>query len=159
MQPARSALAEGHLVTGKTALRFHQDMLQIFEDLFWKDAPGDPELCGIRAYRHFKIAEVLLSGGERGAALEHLEEAARGYRGLDAKAARWLARLVPQDQLAGRAFVASQRAARLPARDRAPHSPRDRPSPERPPARTQPPGPRRADNAHAVGPRAPRRRR
>ena len=59
---------------------------------------------------------MLLSGGERCAALEHLEEAARGYRGLDAKAARWLARLVPQDQLAGRAFVASQRATKLPAR-------------------------------------------
>ena len=112
----KKRLAEGHLVTGKTALQFHQDMLHIFEDLFWKDAPGDPELCGIRAYRHFKIAEVLLSGGERCAALKHLEEAARGYRGLDAKAARWLARLVPQDQLAGRAFVASQRATKLPAR-------------------------------------------
>jgi glycosyltransferase involved in cell wall biosynthesis len=113
---SKKRLVEGHLVTGKTALRFHQDMLQIFEDLFWKDAPADPELCGIRAYRRFKIAEVLLSGGERCAALEHLEEAVRGYSGLDAKAARWLARLVPQDQLAGRAFVASQRAAKLPAR-------------------------------------------
>jgi len=109
----KKPLAEGHLVTGKTALRFHQDMLQIFEDLFWKEAPEDPELCGIRAFRHFKIAEVLLSGGERRAALEHLEEAVRGYRGLDAKAARWLARLLPGDQLAGRAFIASQRAANL----------------------------------------------
>jgi hypothetical protein len=38
----KKPLAEGHLVTGKTALRFHQDILQIFEDLFWKDAtePG-----------------------------------------------------------------------------------------------------------------------
>ena len=114
--PGKKRLAEGHLVTGKTSLRFHQDMLQIFEDLFWKDAPADPELCGIRAYRRFKIAEALLSGGERGAALEHLEEAVRGYSGHDAKAARWLARLVPQDQLAGRAFVASRRAAKLPAR-------------------------------------------
>jgi GT2 family glycosyltransferase len=112
----KKPLAEGHLVTGKTALRFHQDMLQIFEDLFWKDAPGDPELCGIRAYRHFKIAEVLLSGNERRAALEHLEQAVQGYRGLDARAARWLARFVPQDPLAGRAFVAFRRAATLPAR-------------------------------------------
>ena len=111
----RKQLAEGHVATGKTALRCNQDMLQIFEDLFWKDAPGDPELCGIRAYRRFKIAEVLLSRGERGAALKHLEEAARGYRGLDAKAALWLARLVPQDRLAGRMFVASQRAVNLPA--------------------------------------------
>ena len=112
----KKPLAEGHLVTGKTALRFHQDMLQIFEDLFWKDATEDPELRGIRAYRHFKIAEVLLAGGERRAALEHLEQAVQDYRGLDAKAARWLARLIPQDQLSGGAFVASQRAATLPAR-------------------------------------------
>ena len=113
---SKKRLAEGHLVTGKTALRFHKDMLQIFEDLFWNEAPGDPELCGIRAYRRFKIAEVLLSRGERSAALEHLQEATRGYRGLDAKAGLWFARLVPQDQLAGRAFVASLHAARLPAR-------------------------------------------
>ena len=112
----KKRLAEGHLVTGRTALRFHQDMLQIFEDLFWKDAPADPELCGIHAYRRFKIAEVLLAGGERAAALEQLEEVVRGYRGLDAKAARWLARLAPQDELAGRAFVVSQRGAKLPAR-------------------------------------------
>jgi glycosyltransferase involved in cell wall biosynthesis len=112
----KKPLVEGHLVTGQTALRFHQDMLQIFEDLFWKDTPGDPELCGIRAYRHFKIAEVLLSGGKRRAALEHLERAGQRYRGLDAKAAWWLARLVPQDQLAGRAFVALERATTLPAR-------------------------------------------
>jgi glycosyltransferase involved in cell wall biosynthesis len=112
----KELLVEGHLVTGKTALRFHQDMLQIFEDLFWKDATDDQELRGIRAYRHFKIAEVLLAGGKRRAALEHLEQAVQGYRGLDAKAARWLARLVPQDQLSGRAFVASQRAATLPVR-------------------------------------------
>ena len=39
--PGKKRLAEGHLVTGKTSLRFHQDMLQIFEDLFWKDAPAD----------------------------------------------------------------------------------------------------------------------
>jgi len=112
----KKRLAEGHLVTGKTALRFHQDMLQIFDDLFWKDAPGDPELRGIRAYRRFKVAEALLSRGERRAALELLDEAERGYRGLDAKAARWLARLAPQDQFAGRAFVASQRAAKFSAR-------------------------------------------
>ncbi len=113
---SKAHLAEAHLVTGKTALRFHEDMLQIFEDLFWRDGPADPELCGIRAYRHFKIAEVLLAGGERAAALVHLDEAVRGYRGLDARAARWLARLAPRDQFTARAFVASQRAARLPAR-------------------------------------------
>jgi glycosyltransferase involved in cell wall biosynthesis/CelD/BcsL family acetyltransferase involved in cellulose biosynthesis len=112
----RKPLAEGHLATGKTALRCHQDMLQIFEDLFWKDAPEDPELRGIRAYRQFKLAELLLARGERHAALEHLDRAVQDYRGLDAKAARWLARLVPRDQLSSRVFVASQRAATLPAR-------------------------------------------
>lgn len=109
----RKPLAEGHLVSGKTALRFHQDMLQIFEDLFLKDAPDDAELRGIGAYRHFRIAAVLLRGGDRQAALEHLRQAVRDYRGLDAKMTRWLARLVPQDRIAGLLFAACQRAAGL----------------------------------------------
>jgi hypothetical protein len=109
-------LAEGHLVTGKTATQFHQDMLAIFDDLFWRDAPEDPELQGIRAYRHLKIAEAMLASGQRRTALAHLDQAAAGYRSLDVRGLRWLARLVAHDGLSVSAYRLSRRAASLPVR-------------------------------------------
>jgi CelD/BcsL family acetyltransferase involved in cellulose biosynthesis len=112
----KTPLAEGHLVTGRTATQFHQDMLAIFEDLFWREVPEDPELQGIRAYRHLKIAEAMLAAGRRRPALAHLDKAAARYRSLDADGLRWLARLVAHDGLSARAYRLSRRAVSLPRR-------------------------------------------
>jgi glycosyltransferase involved in cell wall biosynthesis/CelD/BcsL family acetyltransferase involved in cellulose biosynthesis len=112
----KKPLLEGHLVTGKTAVQFHEDMLRIFEDLFWNDAPDDPELSGIRAYRQLKVAEAMLLAGQRRPALDHLERAVQRYRGLDARRLLWLARLLPHDALSSRAYRISRRAGALSSR-------------------------------------------
>jgi glycosyltransferase involved in cell wall biosynthesis len=111
----KAELTEGHLVTGKTAVQFHKDMIGIFEELYLKDAPDDAELQGIRAYRRLRLAEAMLLAGQRGPAIEQLDEAVRHYRGLDAQSMRWLARLLPHDRLPGAAYKLSRRAAALPA--------------------------------------------
>ena len=148
----KKRLAEGHLVTGKTALRFHQDMLQIFEDLFWKDAPGDPELCGHPCLQALQDRRGAALAG-RAAALRSStsKRPRRAIAGSTRRRLLWLARLVPQDQLAGRAFVASRRAVRLPA-GVARRIRRATALPATPPRPRPAPGPRRADNAHAAGP-------
>jgi len=105
--------AEGHLVTGKTAVQFHQDMLRMFDELYWNEAPDDPELAGIRAYRHLKVAEAMMLAGQRRPALDHLEHAVGRYRGLEARRLQWLARIVPRDGLSRDAYRLSLRAGSI----------------------------------------------
>lgn len=105
--------AEGHLVTGRTAVRFHEDMLAIFDELFWNEAPDDPELTGIRAYRHLKVAEAMMLAGQRRPALDHLEHVVGRYQGLDARGLQWLARFVPRDGLSRDAYRLSRRAGSI----------------------------------------------
>lgn len=109
---AKRPLSEGHLVTGKTATQFHLDVLHYHEDFFWRHAPADPELSALRGFRQLLVARAALSQGRRELALEHLEQAARTYPGLDTQALLWLAR-VPQDQVASALYRGSLDAARL----------------------------------------------
>jgi glycosyltransferase involved in cell wall biosynthesis len=108
--------SEGHLVTGKTAIRFHQDMLEIFEDLFMQHAPEDRELQGIRDYRHFKVGEAALLQGDRTLALEHLNLAGRTYQAREVQVARWLARLAGNGGVARRLYAGLLKLEGLPAR-------------------------------------------
>lgn len=114
---SKRPLTESHLVTGKTATQFHLDVLHYHEDLFWRHAPADPELSALRGFRQALVARAALKQGRREVALEHLEQAARTYPGLDTQALLWLAR-VPQDQVASMLYRGSLKGARLAGRVR-----------------------------------------
>lgn len=108
----KALLAEAHLVTGRTATQFHLDVLHALEDLFWKEAPGDPELCALRGFRQVLAAKAALSQGRRELALELLDQAAVSYPGPDTTALHWLARL-PQDRVAALMYRGSQVGLRV----------------------------------------------
>jgi glycosyltransferase involved in cell wall biosynthesis len=94
------SLAQDHLVTGPTAIQFHEDVLRFHEELFVSDAPDDPELRALRGFRQTLVARAALRLGARDVALAYLEEASRSYPGADTRALRLLARAVPQGKLA-----------------------------------------------------------
>ncbi|MFL6601486.1 MAG: glycosyltransferase family 2 protein [Steroidobacteraceae bacterium] len=70
--------SEGHLATGKTALKFLRDMLRAFDDLFWLARPNDGELRAIRSLMQLDMAQVALKTGQRADALQCLREARKG---------------------------------------------------------------------------------
>lgn len=113
----KGTLHEAHLVTGRTATQFHQDVLRFHEELFWKDHPEDPELSALRGFRQSLVARAALTQGQRGVALRALEQAAHSYPGVDTSALLWLARL-PQDRVASLVYRGSQAGARLAGRVR-----------------------------------------
>jgi hypothetical protein len=113
----RRPLTEAHLVTGRTATQFHQDVLRFHEELFWKAAPNDPELAALRGFRQSLVARAALQQGLRDLALRNLEQAARTYPGRDTSALLWLAR-VPQDRLASLVYRGSVAGASFAGRVR-----------------------------------------
>ena len=113
----KGTLHEAHLVTGRTATQFHQDVLRFHEALFWKDHPEDPELSALRGFRQSLVARAALTQGQRGVALRALEQAAHSYPGIDTSALLWLSR-VPQDRVASLVYRGSQAGARLAGRVR-----------------------------------------
>jgi glycosyltransferase involved in cell wall biosynthesis len=70
--------AESHLATGRTALRFLEDMLLTFDDLFWLPRPQDGELRAIRSLMLLDLAQVALRTGQRDRAMQALREAREG---------------------------------------------------------------------------------
>jgi glycosyltransferase involved in cell wall biosynthesis len=111
-------VAEGHLVTGKTAVQFHEDVLRWIDELYCSAAPDDAELAGLRGFRQYLVGKAALLRGDRDVALAALERAARTYRGADATALLWLARLLPRGRLSALACRAGLGAAELPRRVR-----------------------------------------
>jgi glycosyltransferase involved in cell wall biosynthesis len=109
-------LAEDHLVTGKTAVRFHQDVLRLHEELFWNEHPGDPELAALRGFRQYLVAQAAARDGQRDVALEHLRASRATYRAGDARALRWLLTLAPSPALSRRAYELSVLPLRVRAR-------------------------------------------
>ncbi len=109
-------IAEGHLVTGRMATRFHQDVLRFHEELFWRVDPEDPEIAAIRGFRQTLVASAALKQGLRDVALRHLEEAVHTYPGTDTTAMLWLVRSVPDARLASLAYRGSLRGAALASR-------------------------------------------
>lgn len=87
-------LSEGHLVTGRTAATFHEDVLRFQEVLFFDRAPDDPDLAALRGFRQTLVAQAALRLGERELALRHLRQAVKSYPGADTEALLWLARIV-----------------------------------------------------------------
>lgn len=92
---AGQALAEDHVVTGKTAVRFHQDVLEQFERMFWSGRPGDPELCAIRGFRQYLVGEAAARKGQHAVALEYLRASSRTYHARRARELRWLLEVTP----------------------------------------------------------------
>jgi hypothetical protein len=113
----RRPLAEGHLVTGRTATAFHEDVLRFHEELFWNAEPDDPELSALRGFRQSLAGAAALSQGARTAAHAHLEQAVTTYPGADTTAMLWLSRL-PQDRLASAAARGMRKASWMAARIR-----------------------------------------
>ncbi len=109
---------EGHLVTGKTAATFHEDVLRGLEELYLAREPNDPDLLALRGFRSYLAGHWALQLGQRRRALSHLERAAKTYDGPDVEAALWLARALPRDAVAGRVYRASLAAVRFPGRVR-----------------------------------------
>jgi glycosyltransferase involved in cell wall biosynthesis len=70
--------ANGHIVTGKSSLAFIRDWQAAWEDLFWDPHSADSETRGLRALRHYWMAEVALRAGDRHLALDYLHEARAG---------------------------------------------------------------------------------
>lgn len=84
--------SEGHLATGKTALKFLKDMLRTFDDLFWLARPDEGELRAIRSLMLLDMAQVALKTGQRADALQCLREARTGLpRFWRAITLHWLA--------------------------------------------------------------------
>lgn len=105
------APTEGHLVTGATATRFHEDVLRFHEELFWKQHPADPELSSLRGFRQVLVAREALRQGRCDLARELLEEAVRSFPGSDTSSLLMLTRL-PRAQLGARVYRGWLRGAR-----------------------------------------------
>jgi glycosyltransferase involved in cell wall biosynthesis len=105
----KKPVSEGHLVTGRSAIRFHQDVLRFHEELFWKANPTDPELTALRGLRQSLVAQAALAKGERDLARGYLEQAVKSYPGADTTALLWLAKAAPRDEVASLVYRNSMR--------------------------------------------------
>jgi glycosyltransferase involved in cell wall biosynthesis len=93
--------ANGHVVTGKTALAFIEDWQAAWDDLFWNTRSRDQELGALRCLRHFWMAQTALRAGDRRLTLRYLREARQHLPGFArAIALDWLVRCVPSVKLA-----------------------------------------------------------
>jgi glycosyltransferase involved in cell wall biosynthesis len=96
------ALAQDHLASGKSALRFARDLLRWNEELFWRHDPNDRELAAIRAYCQLFAARIALDQGKRDVALEYFDAACSQLPGLEGHLHRLLVRALPDVKLANR---------------------------------------------------------
>lgn len=97
-------LAEPHLVYGRTAVQFHEDLLRCLDELFLRDAPNDPELLGIQGSRQYQAALAALRAGDANAARRFVEAASHHYPGWDTAALRLLLATVPNGEVARRLY-------------------------------------------------------
>ena len=109
----KQALSEDHLVTGPSAVRFHEDVLRFMQELFAADAPEDPEISALVGFRHALVARAALRAGNRDVAIAHLKKAAKTYGGVETEAMLLLARAVPSDKLASLLYRGSLAGARV----------------------------------------------
>lgn len=112
----KDAPKEAHLVTGKTAITFHEDVLRAFHELYAAQAPDDAELRALAGLRHALAGKWALQLGQRERALSHLEQAVTAYAGLDVEAPLWLARTLHDARVAAAVYRVSLKAAHLPGR-------------------------------------------
>jgi glycosyltransferase involved in cell wall biosynthesis len=86
----------GHVVSGKSALRFAQDFHNAWEDLFWNEGSRDAETHALRSLRQFWMAKIALGFSRRDLTLQWLKEAREGlpcfWRAI---ALYWFVRCIP----------------------------------------------------------------
>lgn len=104
---AGRSLSEDHLASGKTAVQFHRDVLKLFEELFWSEGRGDPELNKLRGFRQYLVGEAAARRGEREIALAHLRASRETYSTWEARKLRWLVELAPSPELTRAAYQLS----------------------------------------------------
>jgi glycosyltransferase involved in cell wall biosynthesis len=86
----------GHVVTGRSAMRFALEWQRAWDDLFWSEGCQDLELRRLRSLRLFWIAQVALKAGQREAALSYLKSAKEHWpRFGRANALFWLVQCLP----------------------------------------------------------------
>lgn len=73
---AGKPLGEDHLASGAAEHRFATNKLALFDELYWNDRRGDPELARVRALHALAAGRVALALGLRDGR-EHLHEARR----------------------------------------------------------------------------------
>jgi glycosyltransferase involved in cell wall biosynthesis len=101
--------ANGHVVTGKTALAFIEDWQAAWDDLFWNTRSGDSEVAALRCLRHFWMAQMALRAGDRRLTLRYLREARQGLPGFARPIAlELLVRSIPSVRLAQRIWRAAE---------------------------------------------------
>jgi len=109
--------ANGHVVTGKTALAFIEDWQAAWDDLFWNSRSADQEVGALRCLRHFWMAQMALRAGDRRLTLRYLREARQGLPGFArAIALDLLVRSIPSARLAQRIWSAAEIVGRRVAR-------------------------------------------
>ena len=101
LAPKGGRLGEGHLASGAGALNCAKEMLRWFEHFFWSQKPADPELCALRADRHFELGQLAFERGLHAEALEYFREAHGVIKGSRRAAFfEWLESKVPSRLLA-----------------------------------------------------------
>jgi glycosyltransferase involved in cell wall biosynthesis len=103
-------LAQDHLASGKSALKFAKDLLRWHEELFWKHDPQNRELSALRAYCQFFAARVALAQGKREEAIAFLDAACEALPGFEGHAHRVWVRAIPNVKVAQRGARYLQRA-------------------------------------------------
>jgi hypothetical protein len=106
--------ASGHVVTGRSALRFANEWQAAWDDLFWNSRSHDAELRGLRSLRLFWTAKAALNAGLRKDALDNLKlvrEELPKFR--EGKALYWMVRCLPGVKLPWRAYKGAARVHRI----------------------------------------------
>ena len=116
LAPGQASLGEDHLVTGRHAVRFHEDVLRFHEELFCDRDPGHPELEALRGFRQLLVARAAVLQRDRPRALLRIDQSVRSCPSGDAKALRLLIHAVEDPALLARIFDHWQRAALIPVR-------------------------------------------
>ena len=106
--------ASGHVVTGKSALRFANEWQAAWDDLFWNSRSHDAELRGLRSLRLFWTATAALKAGLRKDALDHLKRAREGLpKFWEGDALYWAVRCLPGVKLPQEAYKGVSRVRRI----------------------------------------------
>jgi len=106
--------AFGHVVTGKSALRFASEWQAAWDDLFWNSRSHDAELRGLRSLRLFWTATAALRVGLRKDTLDNLKQVREGLpKFWEGNALYWAVRCLPGVRLPQRAYAGVSRVRRI----------------------------------------------
>jgi hypothetical protein len=106
---------EGHLVSAKNAVTFHEEVLRAVRALYASRLPDDAELRALLGLRHHLAGEWAAFRGDRARALAHFEQALVSGASPELEAARARAEALPEGRWLSRVYRAMRGAvARAP---------------------------------------------